>query len=145
MEQTLNRKISNRWNIFFNTKKYPIMLKLFSLAYALFFTFLIGALMVMKISPNLKLSGYGIVTTEPFSIVGLFLISILILNYIASWSIAFETKNATQLGLICVKTGIVCCIFSMFLSPFLMENFSGKFPKELIFLLPIYFMLTKNK
>ncbi len=145
MEQTLNRKISNKWNILFNTKKYPILLKLFSLAYALFFTFLIGALMVMKISPNLKLSGYGIVTTEPFSIVGLSLISIMILNYIASWSIVFETKNATQLGLICVKIGIVCCIFSMFLSPFLMENFSGKFPKELIFLLPIFFMLTKSR
>ncbi|SFC94563.1 hypothetical protein [Algibacter pectinivorans] len=94
-----------------------------------------------NIKPDLSL--YGFETNEPFSLFGLFVISIGILKGISAFSLWFEKDNAIKIGKIDAIIGIVLCVISMLVMPFFKDGFNITLRLELALLIP--FLLKLNK
>ncbi|MCF7569450.1 hypothetical protein L3X37_13935 [Sabulilitoribacter arenilitoris] len=94
---------------------------------------------------NIKpsLSFYGFESNEPFSLIGLLVISIGILKGITAFALWFEKDFAIKIGKIDAIVGIVLSIISMLVLPFLKEGFSITIRLELALLIPFLIKLNK--
>lgn len=94
-----------------------------------------------NIKPDLAF--YGFETNEPFSLLGLLVISIVILKGIAAFSLWFEKDNAIKIGKTDAIVGIVLCVISMLILPFLQESSNITLRLELALLIPFLIKLNR--
>ena len=89
------------------------------------------------------LSLYGFSTNNPISVIGLFLIAIMVFKGFTAYSLWYEKDYALLLGKIDAISGVLICIFSMFAAPFLLQNYVFTGRLEIILLVVYYIRLTK--
>ena len=94
---------------------------------------------------NIKpdLSFYGFETNEPFSLIGLLIISVALFKGFAAFSIWFEKDIAIKIGKVDAAIGIVICSISMLVLPFFQDGFNITFRLELALLIPFFIKLNK--
>jgi uncharacterized BrkB/YihY/UPF0761 family membrane protein len=94
-----------------------------------------------NIKPSLAF--YGFETNEPFSVIGMLVITVGILKGITAFSLWFEKNFAIKLGKIDAIVGIIICVISMLILPYLNDGFNFQIRLELALLIP--FLLKLNK
>ncbi|ARV16833.1 hypothetical protein [Polaribacter sp. SA4-12] len=94
-----------------------------------------------NIKPSLAF--YGFETNEPFSVIGMLVITVGILKGITAFSLWFEKDFAIKLGKIDAIVGIIICAISMLILPYLNDGFNIQIRLELALLIP--FLLKLNK
>jgi hypothetical protein len=92
-----------------------------------------------------SLSFYGFETNEPISLLGSFIIAIIVYKGFTAYSLWFEKDNAILLGKIDAIAGIVICFFSMVATPIFVENTGVTIRLELLLLLTYYYKLEQIK
>nr|WP_315239329.1 hypothetical protein [uncultured Flavobacterium sp.] len=103
----------------------------------------IGVLIASPFITTFQLSIYGFETNTPLSGIGLFIIAILIFKGFAAYSLWFEKDNAMSITKIDAILGVVICIISMFIIPFISESSHFSIRLELALLIPYYLKLNK--
>ena len=93
-----------------------------------------------NIKPDLAL--YGFETNEPLSLYGLLIIAIGIFKGFTAFSLWFEKDFAIKLALLDATIGILLCVVSMLVLPFILEGSVVTIRLELLLLVP--FLLKLN-
>ncbi len=93
------------------------------------------------VKPNLAF--YGFETNEPFSFIGLIVISLGIFKGITAFALWFEKDFAIKIGKIDALIGIVLCAISMVVLPFVLDDYKITIRLELALLIPYFLKLTK--
>lgn len=138
MEKIINQKENLDWKIIFNSSNYPLWMKLLSLSIIIQFLTVIYALLFWDISPNIQISAFGLSTNNPRSLLGVFIISVLLLNVFSSFAILFEKKNAIIITKLNVVIGFTICLVSMFVLPIFLKDYSFIPRFEILILALIY-------
>lgn len=86
---------------------------------------------------------YGFKTNNPLSITGLFVIIVMAFKGFSAYSLWFEKDNAILIGKIDAVSGIVICVISMFVVPFIEETSTFTLRIEIALLIPFYLKLDK--
>ena len=89
------------------------------------------------------LAFYGFETNEPFSLIGLIVITVGLLKGLTAFALWFEQDFAIKTGKIDAIIGIVLCTFSMFILPFFQDGFNITIRLELALLIPFLIKLNK--
>ena len=147
MEETT--LIENSFEEFENVKKrrrklLPWWIKVFCWIFMLFglLSFVCLILGFTNIKPSLAF--YGFETNEPFSLYGLVVISVGLLKGITAFALWFEKDFAIKIGKIDAIIGMVLCVISMLVLPFLHDEFSQiTIRLELALLIPYLIKLNK--
>ncbi len=84
---------------------------------------------------ELHLSIYGFESEKPFSLMGIFIFIILTLKGFSAYLLWFEKDNAVYLAKIDAIFGIVLCMISMVIIPFVVEGSHFFFRGEILFLI----------
>ncbi|ULC60348.1 hypothetical protein MBM09_05005 [Flaviramulus sp. BrNp1-15] len=94
---------------------------------------------------NIKpaLAFYGFETNEPFSLNGLIVISVGIFKGIVAFALWFEKDYAIKIGKIDAIVGIILCIISMLVLPFIQDGFTITIRLELALLIPFLIKLNR--
>lgn len=121
----------------------PWWIKLFSWLFMIF-----GGLTIISFFlgfTNIKpaLAFYGFETNEPFSLIGILIISIGVLKGITAFSLWFEKDYAMKLGKIDSYIGIGITMFAMIGLPFILKNGEFTIRLELIFIVLFLLKLMK--
>jgi len=124
-------------------KLLPWWIKVFCWIFMLFGFMAVVCLMLgfTDIKPNLAF--YGFETNEPFSPLGLLVVSIGVLKGFTAFSLWFEKDYAIKLGKIDAIIGIVLCLISMIVLPFFQNGFNITFRLELALLIPFLIKLKR--
>lgn len=124
-------------------KLLPWWIKMFCWIFMLF-----GAMSIVcfvlgftNIKPDLAF--YGFETNEPFSLIGLLVISTGIFKGITAFALWFEKDYAVKLGKIDAVIGIILCVISMCVLPFFQDGFNITLRLELALLIPFLIKLNK--
>ena len=146
MEETI--LIENSFEEFENVKKrrrklLPWWIKVFCWIFMLFglLSFVCLILGFTNIKPSLAF--YGFETNEPFSLYGLVVISVGLLKGITAFALWFEKDFAIKIGKVDAIIGIVLCVISMLVLPFLHDEFKITIRLELALLIPYLIKLNK--
>ena len=146
MEETT--LIENSFEEFENVKKrrrklLPWWIKVFCWIFMLFglLSFVCLILGFTNIKPSLAF--YGFETNEPFSLYGLVVISVGLLKGITAFALWFEKDFAIKIGKVDAIIGIVLCVISMLVLPFLHDEFKITIRLELALLIPYLIKLNK--
>jgi hypothetical protein len=67
---------------------------------------------------SFSLSLYGFATTDPLSLVGVFIVTLFLLKGLAAVSLWLEQDWAVDFAIVDAWIGIVACVFAMFVHPF---------------------------
>jgi lipoprotein signal peptidase len=94
--------------------------------------------MFWNLSPNLQISAFGLSTNNPKSLIGIFIIFVLLLNAVSAFSILFENKDAIIITKLNVIIGIAVCLISMIVLPILSKSYSFSPRFEILLLILIY-------
>lgn len=94
-----------------------------------------------EIKPSLAF--YGFETNEPFSLNGLIVIFVGILKGLTAFALWFEKDFAIKIGKVDATIGIVLCVVSMLVLPFLQEGFNITIRLEIALLIPFLIKLNK--
>lgn len=121
----------------------PWWIKFFCWLFMLFGLLAFVCLILGIIGFKTALSFYGFETTEPFSLNGVIVILVAIFKGFTAFSLWFEKDYAVKLGKIDALIGIVLCTISMFVLPFLQNNFGISIRLELALLIPYLIKLNK--
>lgn len=124
-------------------KLLPWWIKVFCWIFMLFGVLSVVCLVLGFTNIKPDLAFYGFETNEPFSLLGLLVISIGILKGIAAFSLWFEKDNAIKIGKIDAIVGIVLCVISMLILPFLQESSNITLRLELALLIPFLIKLNR--
>lgn len=92
-----------------------------------------------------ELSFYGLETNQPLSLLGSFLIAVVLFKAFAAYSLWFEKDNAIQIGKIDAIAGIIICVVSMIGMPIFSDDASISLRLELVLLIPYYYKLDNIK
>ncbi len=138
----------NSFEEFENKKKrrrklLPWWIKIFCWIFMLFgfASFVCLILGFTNIKPDL--SFYGFEANEPFSLIGLMIISVGLFKGFTAFSIWFEQDFAIKIGKIDAIVGIVLCVISMLVLPYFQEGFNLNLRLELALLIPFLIKLNK--
>lgn len=123
----------------------PWWIKGFSLLFMFSGTAAIVCLILGVFGNKVSLSMYGFDANDSFSVNGLIVISVFILKGIAAWSLWFEKDYAIFLGETDAVLGIILCLVSMFVLPYLQPDVKGSIRIELLLLFPYLIKLIKIK
>lgn len=125
----------------------PIWMKIFIWFFMAFGAMAILALIWGFTGAQFNLAVYGLESTNPLSIIGIIIISIILLKGVAAFALWIEKDWAIILGQIDALMGIAICIFIMGIYPFIhiKNGFNVSFRLELLFLIPFYIKLIKIK
>ncbi|WP_046756724.1 hypothetical protein [Kordia jejudonensis] len=121
----------------------PWWIKVFCWIFMLFGFLAALSLIGIFIGINASLAIYGFETNEPFSVIGIFIIAIGIFKGFTAYTLWFEKDIAIKVGKIDAIIGIIVCIISMCVIPYLQENVGFTFRLELVLLIPYLIKLTK--
>ncbi|MDX6183730.1 hypothetical protein SGQ44_16205 [Flavobacterium sp. Fl-77] len=89
------------------------------------------------------LSFYGFETNVPISITGLIIIAVFLFKGFAAYSLWFEKENAISIGKFDAILGVVLCLISMFVMPFISEDNKYEIRLELLLLILYFRKLSK--
>ncbi|NIK93623.1 hypothetical protein GZ212_15790 [Mangrovimonas sp. CR14] len=138
----------NQFEEFENVKKrrrklLPWWIKIFCWIFMFFglMSFICLILGFTNIKPSLAF--YGFETNEPFSLYGLIVISVGLLKGFTAYALWFEQDFAIKIGKTDAIIGIVLCIISMLILPFLRDGFNVTIRLELALLIPFLIKLNK--
>lgn len=121
----------------------PIWIKIFCWLFMLIGVASIGCLIYGALGNEAELSIFGLETTKPISITGIIIVVIMAFKGYTAYSRWFEKDNAIKLAKIDAFVGIVACIISMFILPFIIEDSSFTIRLELLLLIPYYLKINK--
>tara|TARA_R100001015_G_C4588284_1_gene144024 strand:+ start:273 stop:731 length:459 start_codon:yes stop_codon:yes gene_type:complete len=121
----------------------PWWIKFFCWLFMLFGLLAILCLILGFFGFSPSLAFYGFKTNQPLSLIGLLIVSIAILKGYTAYSLWFEKDFAVKLSKIDAVIGIVTCLITMFILPFLVGFDKIVFRLEIIFL--IIFLVKINK
>ncbi len=124
-------------------KLLPWWIKVFCWIFMLFGVLSLVCLILGFTNIKPALAFYGFETNEPFSLFGLLVISIGLLKGITAFSLWFEKDNAVKIGKIDAIFGIILCVISMIVLPFLQESFKVTIRLELALLIPFLIKLNR--
>jgi accessory gene regulator protein AgrB len=124
-------------------KLLPTWIQIFCWIFMLFGPLSIVCLFLGMFGLKPQLAFYGFETNEVFSLNGLIVISVGVLKGFTAFSLWFEKDYAIKLAKIETYIGIVLCIISMLVLPFLNENFKLTIRLELILLIPFLLKMKK--
>lgn len=119
----------------------PVWIKIFT------WFFLIGGAIAVLILifgsflTNISLSLYGLETTEPYSLTGIFISSLFVFKGIVSYGLWFEEDWAIKVAKIDAILGFIICGIVMIVLPFFTKHFMLRF--ELAVLIPYFLKLKK--
>ena len=126
-------------------KLLPVWIKVFCWIFMLMGLVSIGCLIFGMLGGKADLSFYGFETDEPLTLIGIFIISMMILKGFSAYALWFEKDYAIKLGKMDAVLGIIICIFSMFVLPFIKENSNFVIRLEIALLIPYFMKLNKIK
>lgn len=144
MEEISNFEEFDNLNIKNQRRKLlPIWIKVF--IWIFFFFGALGAILLLMTPfvDNIDLSLYGLTTTNPKSLIGIFVMLLFILKGSVSYGLWFEKKWGVNMAQIDAVVGIIICTISMFVLPIYNHSFS--FRLELLFLIPYLMKMSKIK
>lgn len=121
----------------------PIWIKLFCWLFMIMGILAVGSFIFGILGKNADISLYGFETNEPFSIVGLFIIIIILFKAFCAYSLWFEKDIAIKVCKFDAVLGVLICIFSMFVMPFINENSIFTFRLEIVLLIPYFMKINK--
>lgn len=124
-------------------KLLPWWIKFFCWFFMLFGVLAFICLILGFTSIKPALSFYGFETNEPFSLIGLLIIFTGTFKGFTAYLLWFEKNKAIIFGKIDAIIGIVLCIISMVVLPFLQEDFNLTLRLELVLLIPFYLKLKR--
>lgn len=85
---------------------------------------------------HFQMTLYGFETVEPFSIMGIFILLIMLFKGYTAYTLWFEKDEAILLGQIDAWAGIIICTFTMLILPIFSEGYSISLRLEILFLIP---------
>lgn len=135
-EQFENKIISRRVLL-------PLWIKIFCWIFMIMGIASIICLIVGALGSTANLSLYGFETNEPLSLIGLFIVAIILFKGFTAYSLWFEKDYAIKLGKVDTILGIAICMASMVVIPYLQENSGFTIRLEIALLIPFYIKLNK--
>ncbi|MFD2891600.1 hypothetical protein ACFS5J_06175 [Flavobacterium chuncheonense] len=143
MEKEINRNENLNWRIIFNNSIYPLWMKLLSL-FTIILSLIIAYFLIQgKVSPNLKISAFGLTTNDPISLFGIIIITTLVLSNLSSFAILLEKKYAVTITKLFVFIGFTISFISMLILPVLLKDYKFYPAFEIIILAFIYKTIKK--
>jgi len=124
-------------------KLLPWWIKTFCWFFMILTVCAVGALIMNIFIPTVNISIYGFSSNTAFSGTGMFIIAIMLLKGFTAYSLWFEKPNAISIGKIDAICGVVICIASMFVLPFMNNNSHFMFRLEILLIIPYYMRLNK--
>ncbi len=124
-------------------KLLPWWIQLFCWLFMLFGVLALVCLILGFTNIKPDLAFYGFETNEPFSLIGLMVISIGFLKGITAFALWFEKDFAIKIGKVDAIIGIVLCIASMLILPFVQDGSIITIRLELALLIPYLIKLNK--
>ncbi|GGG52437.1 hypothetical protein [Bizionia arctica] len=143
-----NNVTENSFEEFENIKKrrrklLPWWIKIFCWIFMLFGLLSLVCLILGFTNIKPDLAFYGFETNEPFSLNGLIVISIGLLKGVTAFALWFEKDFAIKIGKADAIIGIILCIISMVVLPFIQDGFNMTIRLELALLIPFLIKLNK--
>jgi len=124
-------------------KLLPWWIKTFCWIFMILGVCAVASLVGNLFTSNIDLSIYGFSSNYAYSGTGLFIIIIAAFKGFAAYSLWFEKANAISIGKIDAICGIVICVISMFLMPFITNDSHFQIRIEILFLVIYYRKLNK--
>lgn len=124
-------------------KLLPWWIQLFCWLFMLFGVLALVCLILGFTNIKPDLAFYGFETNEPFSLIGLMVISIGFLKGITAFALWFEKDFAIKIGKVDAIIGILLCIASMLILPFVQDGSIITIRLELALLIPYLIKLNK--
>ena len=142
MEQEL-RANSEMDNKIIRRQLLPWWIKIFCWLFMILGAGCVVGLIVGALGYTFALSIYGFETQNPLSLMGILICLILLYKGFTAYSLWFEKDYAINISKIDAVCGIVLCVISMFIMPFLAEEFKITIRLELLLLIPYYMKLNR--
>ena len=120
----------------------PIWIKIFCWLFMLMGGISLFCLVYGAFGNEADLAFYGLKTSNPISATGLIIIAVMAFKGFTAYSLWFEKDNAIVLGKIDAVIGIVLCVISMFVMPFIEEDGGVVIRLEMFLLLPYIMKLN---
>ena len=126
-------------------KLLPLWIKVFCWIFMLMALASIVCLIFGAFGNSADLAFYGFETNKPLTLIGIFIISIMLLKGFSAYALWFEKDYAIKLCKIDAILGIAICVFAMFIMPFIKENSDFSIRLEIALLIPYFMKLNKIK
>jgi hypothetical protein len=128
-------------------KLLPWWIKFFCWVFMIFGALALICFFLGFFNMSVDLSFYGLKTNQPFSLIGLIIISLALFKGFTAYSLWFENDNAINVAIVDSILGITLCSMSMFAFPFLGDenSFEFSFRLELVLLVPYLVKLNRIK
>jgi hypothetical protein len=124
-------------------KLLPVWIKIFCWLFMIMGICSIGCLIAGAFGLSAGLSLYGFETQQPFSIVGFFIIGLILFKGFCAYLLWFEKNNAINICKADAILGVILCVVSMFVLPIINENSHVSYRLEIALLIPYYIKLNK--
>lgn len=138
MEQEIDSAFENFNKKIIRRSLLPIWIKIFCWIFMFFGLCALSCLIYGLFNNHVNLAFYGFETEKPISLIGIFIITIMIFKGFVAYSLWFEKENAINLAKIDTIVGITICVISMFVMPFIHEGSVFQIRLELLFLILFY-------
>ncbi len=89
------------------------------------------------------ISLYGLETTDPFSLLGVFLVAVFLFKGVTAFCLWTEKDIALKLAWIDAWMGIATCAYMMLINPFMQPGFVVSLRLELVLLIPYLLWIRK--
>jgi hypothetical protein len=125
---------------------FPKWIVFFTYFFAVFGGFSLIALILGFLNLRFPLSVYGLATSEPLSLTGLVILLIWFFKGIVAFSLLLGQKWAIRIAVIDAVVGILTCILTMFVIPFVgnMPSRNIEIRLELLALIPYLIIMHKK-
>jgi len=124
-------------------KLLPWWMKIFCWIFMIMGVCAVIALPASLFISHFHLSFYGFETNVPISITGLLILAVLIFKGFTAYLLWFERENAISIGKLDAILGVVLCLISMFVMPFISDNNKYEIRLELLLLVLYFRKLSK--
>jgi hypothetical protein len=130
-----NKKIIRR-------KLLPVWIKIFCWIFMIIGVIAIGCLILGAFRKTADLSLYGFETNQPLTPIGIFIIALMAFKGFTAYTLWFEKASAIKFAKLDAILGVVICVVSMFILPFI-NNTHFSIRLEIIFLILYYKKINK--
>lgn len=141
--QIIDSELSNPALTNRRRKLLPWWIKTFCWLFMIFGVLAPTGLVLGLLGMSFNLALYGFETTEPLSLTGLFVISIMLYKGLTAFGLWTEKDWAINLGMVDAIAGVLICIGAMIYFPFMDEDGTTSIRFEIILLIPYFFKLRK--
>lgn len=144
----MNPELENRFDEFekpliIRRKLLPWWIKIFCWIFMIMGACAALSLPISIFISRFHLSFYGFETNIPISVTGLLIIAVLIFKGFTAYSLWFEKDNAILISKFDAIVGVVLCLISMFIMPFVSDDNRYEIRLELLLLFFFYRKINK--